>query len=40
VQIGTVATTVVRDGIPYDRPMDRWTFYKHTEPLRLVRGVI
>jgi hypothetical protein len=40
VQIGTMPTTVVRDGIPYDRPMDRWTFYKHTEPLRLVRGVL
>jgi hypothetical protein len=40
VQIGTVPTTVVRDGIPYPRPMDRWTFYKHIEPLRLVRGVI
>ena len=39
VQIGTVSTTVVRDGIPYARPMERWTFYKHTEPLRLVRGV-
>jgi hypothetical protein len=39
VQIGTVPTTVVRDGIPYPRPMDRWTFYKHTEPLRLVRGI-
>jgi len=39
VQIGSTPTTVVRDGIPYDRPMDRWTFYKHTEPLRLVRGV-
>lgn|GEM_PF-1403210 len=40
VQIGTVPSTVVRDGIPYPRPMDRWTFYKHTEPLRLVRGVV
>ena len=38
VQIGTVPTTVVRDGVPYPRPMDRWTFYKHTEPLRLVGG--
>lgn len=37
VQIGTVPTTVIRDGVPYPRPMDRWTFYKHTEPLRLVR---
>ena len=25
----------VRDGVPYPRPMDRWTFYKHTEPLRV-----
>ena len=39
VQIGTMPTTVVRDGIPYPRPMDKWTFYKHTEPLRLVRGL-
>lgn len=39
VQIGTAATTVVRDGIPYPRPMDRWTFYRHTEPLRLIRGM-
>jgi hypothetical protein len=39
VQIGTTATTVVSDGIAYPRPMERWTFYKHTEPLRLVRGV-
>jgi hypothetical protein len=39
VQIGTTATTVVRDGISFPRPMERWTFYKHTEPLRLVRGV-
>jgi hypothetical protein len=38
VQIGTAPTRVVRDGVPYPRSMDRWTFYKHTEPLRLVRG--
>lgn len=36
VQIGTEPTTVIRDGVPYPRPMDRWTFYKHTEPLLLV----
>ena len=40
VQIGTAPTPVVRDGIPYARPMDRWTFYKHTQPLRLVRGLV
>jgi hypothetical protein len=39
VQIGTIPTAVVRDGIPYARPMDRWTFYKHTESLRLIRGL-
>jgi hypothetical protein len=38
VQIGCSATTVVRDSVAYPRPMERWTFYKHTEPLRLVRG--
>ena len=38
VQIGCAATIVVRDGVAYPRPMDRWTFYKHTEPLRLVRS--
>lgn len=40
VQIGTVATTVISDGRPFDRKMDRWTFYRHTDPLRLVRGVL
>jgi hypothetical protein len=40
VQIGTMPTSVTRDGIPYPRKMDRWTFYKHTEPLRLVRGLV
>jgi hypothetical protein len=38
VQIGTAPTGVVRDGVGYPRPMDRWTYYKHTEPLRLIRG--
>lgn len=33
------ATGVVRDGVRYPREMDRWVFYKHTEPLRLVRGL-
>jgi hypothetical protein len=38
VQIGCTATTVVSDAVAYPRPMQRWTFYKHTEPLRLVRA--
>lgn len=40
VQIGTIPTLVISDGRPSERKMDRWTFYKHTEPLRLVRGVL
>jgi hypothetical protein len=40
VQIGTIATLVISDGRPFERKMDRWTFYRHTEPLRLVRGVL
>jgi hypothetical protein len=38
VQIGCSATTVVADGVIYPRRMERWTFYRHTEPLRLVRS--
>ncbi len=37
VQIATTPTTVVRDGVPHPRPMTRWTWYLHTEPLRVVR---
>lgn len=40
VQIGTVPSQVIRDGQPFERRMERWTFYKHTVPLRLVRGVL
>ena len=40
VQIGTVPSQVVSDGQPHDRRMERWTFYKHTVPLRLARGVL
>lgn len=36
VQIGCAPTTVRSDGRDYPRPMDRWTFYKHTAPLQLV----
>lgn len=40
VQIGTVPSQVVSDGRPHDRRMERWTFYRHTVPLRLARGVL
>jgi hypothetical protein len=39
VQVGCLATTVVVDGVPQPRPVSRWTWYKHTEDLRLVRGL-
>jgi hypothetical protein len=38
VQIGCLAATVLVDGVPHPRPVTRWTWYKHTEDLRLVRG--
>ncbi len=40
VQIGTTPALLSCDGITYGRPMDRWTLYKHTQPLRLVRGLL
>lgn len=40
VQIGTAPARVARDGVTLDRRMERWTFYRHTERLRLVRGVL
>jgi hypothetical protein len=36
---GAVATAIVSDGVRHPRAVKRWVFYKHTEPLRLVRGV-
>lgn len=40
VQIGTRPATLVADGLPRDRPVERWTYYTHTSPLRLIRGVV
>lgn len=39
VSIGTVQSEIISDGVPFDRKVDRWTFYRHTDPLRLVRGI-
>jgi hypothetical protein len=36
-QIGGELSEVVSDGVPHDRPMPRWTWYRHTEDLRLIR---
>jgi hypothetical protein len=38
-EIGCLPTRVVRDGVVHDRPQRRWTWYRHTEDLRLVRGL-
>jgi len=40
VQIGCVPAVVLRDGVPFERPVDKWTWYRHTEDWRLVRGVL
>jgi hypothetical protein len=40
VQIGTTPATLIADGRERDRQVERWTYYKHTEPMRLVRGVV
>lgn len=39
VQVGCMSAAVTFDGISHDRPVNRWTWYRHTEPLRLVRGL-
>lgn len=39
VQLGCAPTAVYRDGVP-DRTTDRWTWYRHTEDWRLIRGVL
>lgn len=38
IQIGTVAAQLVADGWSRDRLVERWTYYAHTSPLRLIRG--
>ncbi|HEX4222495.1 MAG TPA: hypothetical protein VHZ97_09060 [Pseudonocardiaceae bacterium] len=36
-QIGGDLPDVHSDGVPHGRPMPRWTWYRHTEDLRLAR---
>ncbi|TVT03422.1 hypothetical protein FNH07_25660 [Amycolatopsis bartoniae] len=38
-QLGCVPTRPMSDGVPFPRAVTRWTWYRHTEDLRLVRGV-
>jgi len=35
--IGSAGMSVTSDGVEYRRSMDRWTFYRHQHPLRLLR---
>ncbi|MGI8814345.1 MAG: hypothetical protein ACR2G2_03380 [Pseudonocardia sp.] len=39
VQVGCLSAGVLIDGVAHPRPVTRWTWYRHTEPLRLVRGL-
>lgn len=37
-EIGCLPTTVTTDGVPHERETRRWTWYRHTEDLRVIRG--
>ncbi|MQA10871.1 MAG: hypothetical protein GEU98_20405 [Pseudonocardiaceae bacterium] len=39
-QLGCLATVPRYDGVPHPREVTRWTWYRHTADLRLVRGLI
>ena len=38
-QLGCVPTRPTCDGVPHPRAINRWTWYRHTEDLRLIRGL-
>lgn len=38
-QIGCIPTRPTSDGVPFPRTITRWTWYRHTEDLRLIRGL-
>jgi hypothetical protein len=38
-QLGCLPTRPVLDGVVHQRPVTRWTWYRHTEDLRLIRGL-
>ncbi|MEU0789418.1 hypothetical protein ABZ342_05080 [Amycolatopsis sp. NPDC005961] len=39
-QIGCIPTRPVSDDVVHDRALNKWTWYRHTEDLRLVRGTL
>ncbi|HEX4700604.1 MAG TPA: hypothetical protein VH352_00610 [Pseudonocardiaceae bacterium] len=38
-EVGCLPTRLVRDGVVYERPVKKWHWYRHTEDLRLIRGL-
>lgn len=40
VQVGCLPSSVVTDGTTHPRPVTKWTWYRHTEDLRAVRGTV
>lgn len=40
VQIGCLPTVVQRNDEPHPRSTDKWTWYRHTEDWRLIRGLL
>ena len=38
-QLGCVPTRPTSDGVSHPRAVNRWTWYRHTEDLRLIRGL-
>ena len=36
-ELGCLPTTVTRDGVPHERQVKRWNWYRHTEDLRLIK---
>jgi hypothetical protein len=40
VQFGVDPVAPTRDGVAYPRPMERWTWYRHTEDLLVCSGVV
>jgi hypothetical protein len=38
--LGCIPTRPISDGVAYPRAVSKWTWYRHSEDLRLVRGLI
>ena len=39
-QIGCIPTRPTSDGVVHERAVNKWTWYRHTDDLRLVRGAV